>query len=251
MKVARFLANGEVLYGVIEQDEVRELRGSIFASPQRGSRSFPLADVKLLVPCEPTKIIGIGLNYAGHIRELGRAMPELPHFGFLKPHTALIADGEPIVLPGWAGNVRHEGELAIVIGKKAKRISPEAARECMFGFTCANDVTAGDLAAVSVTRAKGFDTFCPLGPVIETDLEPDGLVIETRVNGVLRQHGNTRDMVFGARAIVSHLSHVMTLLPGDVILTGTPEGVGPLAAGDIVEVTIEGIGTLRNPVAAA
>jgi 2-keto-4-pentenoate hydratase/2-oxohepta-3-ene-1,7-dioic acid hydratase in catechol pathway len=206
--------------------------------------------VKLLVPCEPTKIVGIGLNYAGHIRELGREMPELPHFGFLKPHSALIAQGEAIVLPNWTGNVRHEGELAIVIGKRAKHVSQEAAREYIFGFTCANDVTAGDLAVVSVTRGKGFDTFCPLGPWIETDLEADNVGVETKVNGKVRQHGSTRDMVFSVPAIVSHLSQVMTLNPGDVVLTGTPEGVGPLTPGDVVEVTIEGIGTLRNPVKA-
>lgn len=249
MKYARFTADGETLYGIVVEETITAMQGSIFESPQRTDRRFALADVRLLVPCEPTKIIGIGINYVGHIRELGRETPKLPHFGFLKPHTALIAQGETIVLPRWAGKVRHEGELAIVIGKKAKNVAPEAAREYMFGFTCANDVTAADLALVSVVRAKGFDTFCPLGPVIETDLDPDKLNLELKVNGSRRQHNSTSDMLYDTRALVSHLSSVMTLNPGDVILTGTPEGVGPLEPGDFVEVTIDGIGTLGNPVA--
>ncbi len=248
MKVARFFYQGKTAYGIVGDRTVAELDGDILASPVQTGRRYPLSEVKLLVPCEPTKILGIGANYAGHIRELGWEVPPAPHLGFLKPHTSLIAHEETITLPRLASQVHHEGELAVIVGRTARHISAEAARDYMFGFTCANDVSATDMIKISPTVAKAFDTFCPVGPWLVTDLEPDDLDIEVKVSGEVRQQGNTSDMLYNTRTILSYVSDIMTLHPGDVILTGSPQGSGPLKPGDVVEVTIEGIGTLRNPV---
>jgi 2-keto-4-pentenoate hydratase/2-oxohepta-3-ene-1,7-dioic acid hydratase in catechol pathway len=199
---------------------------------------------------KPSKIVAVGRNYADHAKELGNDAPSEPIL-FLKPPSALLAPGGTIVRPAMSQRVDYEGELAIVIGREAKNVRAADWRDFVLGFTCANDVTARDLQKkdVQFTRAKAFDTFCPLGPHIETDLDPSRLRIQTRVNGALKQDGNTAQMVFPCDFLIEFISSVMTLFPGDVILTGTPAGVGPLAAGDTVEVEIEGIGTLRNVVA--
>jgi 2-keto-4-pentenoate hydratase/2-oxohepta-3-ene-1,7-dioic acid hydratase in catechol pathway len=198
----------------------------------------------------PSKIICVGRNYADHAKELGNEVPAEPII-FLKPPSAVLSHGGTIVLPKQSQRVEHEGELAIVVGKEAKNVPAARWREFVQGFTCANDVTARDLQKkdVQFTRGKSFDTFCPLGPWIETDLDPSALRLVTRVNGAVRQDGNTRQLIFPPPVLLEFITSVMTLLPGDVILTGTPAGVGPLAPGDTVEVEIEGIGTLRNVVA--
>lgn len=227
MKIYRFLENGRV----------RE-------------SSNPPDLTQLLVPAVPTKIVAVGRNYAAHAKELGNEAPPEPIL-FLKPPTALLSHEGTILRPPVSQRVDYEGELAIVIGRIAKNVRRSEWRDVVRGFTCANDVTARDLQKkdVQFTRAKGFDTFCPLGPCIETDLDPFDVRLETRVNGAVKQDGTTADMVFGCDFLIEFISSVMTLLPGDVILTGTPAGVGPLVAGDTVEVEIEGIGTLRNVVA--
>jgi len=198
----------------------------------------------------PSKIVAVGRNYADHAKELGNDTPPEPII-FMKPPTAVLAPGGTIVRPAMSQRVDFEGELAMVIGREAKNVRAADWRDYVRGFTCANDVTARDLQKkdVQFTRAKSFDTFCPLGPHIETDLDPSRLRLQTRVNGVTKQDGNTEQMVFKCDVLIEFISAVMTLLPGDVILTGTPAGVGPLSAGDVVEVEIEGIGTLRNVVA--
>ena len=197
----------------------------------------------------PTKIIAVGRNYAEHAKELGNEPPAEPII-FLKPPSAVLKPGGTIVRPPISERVDYEGELAIVIGREAKNVRASQWREVVRGFTCANDVTARDLQKkdVQFTRAKSFDTFCPLGPHIETELDPSRLRIQTRVNGVTKQDGNTEQMVFKCDFLIEFITQVMTLFPGDVILTGTPAGVGPLNAGDVVEVEIEGIGILRNGV---
>jgi 2-keto-4-pentenoate hydratase/2-oxohepta-3-ene-1,7-dioic acid hydratase in catechol pathway len=209
-----------------------------------------IVDAVLLPPAEPTKIVAVGRNYAEHAKELGNEAPAEPII-FLKPPSALLAPNGTIVRPPQSQRVDFEGELAIIIGRRARNLARAQWRDVVRGFTCANDVTARDLQKkdVQFTRGKGFDTFCPIGPCIETDLDPSSLSLVTRVNGDVRQSGNTRDMIFDCGFIIEFISSVMTLEPGDVILTGTPAGVGPLAAGDTVEVEIEGIGVLRNVVA--
>ena len=197
----------------------------------------------------PTKIIAIGLNYLDHAKELNMEIPEYPLI-FMKPPTAVIGDGEIIIYPPQTQELHYEGELGIVIGKKARNISIEAAKQYIAGYTCSNDVTARDLQRLDGqwTRSKSFDTFCPLGPRIVKNIDPTNLAITTRVNGVTKQSSNTNQMIFNAYKLVSFISAIMTLLPGDVISTGTPPGVGELQVGDVVEVEIEGIGILRNTV---
>ncbi|HEX6161484.1 MAG TPA: fumarylacetoacetate hydrolase family protein [Thermoanaerobaculia bacterium] len=226
MKIYRFLHDGHVL----QASEVP-------------------AGAQLLPPAAPTKIVCVGRNYAEHARELGNEAPSEPIL-FLKPPSALLAHEGTIVRPAISNRVDHEGELAIVIGKEAKNVKQAGWRDYVLGFACANDVTARDIQKkdVQFTRGKGFDTFCPIGPAIETDLDVSDLRISTRVNGEVRQDGRTSQMMFPPPFLIEFISSIMTLLPGDVILTGTPSGVGPLNSGDVVEVEIEGIGVLRNPV---
>jgi 2-keto-4-pentenoate hydratase/2-oxohepta-3-ene-1,7-dioic acid hydratase in catechol pathway len=211
--------------------------------------SISLADAELLAPVAPSKIVAVGRNYAEHAKELGNEAPSEPII-FLKPPSAVNDPNGTIVRPPQSQRVDFEGELAIVIGKSARNIRRDDWRSVVLGFTCANDVTARDLQKkdVQFTRGKSFDTFCPLGPCIETDLDPAALPLRTRVNGATKQDGNTRDMVFDCGTIIEFITSIMTLLPGDVILTGTPAGVGPLNGGDSVEVEIEGIGILANRV---
>jgi len=225
------------IYRYVDHGEIRE------------SSSAPEHAV-LLAPCVPTKIVCIGRNYAEHAKELGNEAPKEPII-FLKPPSALLAPFGTIVRPAISQRVDHEGELAMVIGKRAKDVKAAQWRDYVRGFACANDVTARDIQKrdVQFTRGKGFDTFAPIGPCIETELDVSALSVQVRVNGDIRQNGNTRDMIFPCDFLIEFITTVMTLEPGDVILTGTPSGVGPLAAGDSVEVEIEGIGVLRNAVA--
>jgi 2-keto-4-pentenoate hydratase/2-oxohepta-3-ene-1,7-dioic acid hydratase in catechol pathway len=216
---------------------------------QPASDSIALADAEFLAPVTPSKIVAVGRNYAEHAKELGNEAPSEPII-FLKPPSAVLNPGGTIIRPPQSQRVDFEGELAIVIGKTARNVRRDDWRSVVLGFTCANDVTARDLQKkdVQFTRGKSFDTFCPLGPCIETNVDPVALSLRTRVNGETKQDGNTRDMVFDCGFIIEFISSVMTLLPGDVILTGTPAGVGPLVSGDRVEVEIEGIGVLGNAV---
>lgn len=206
-------------------------------------------DVRLLAPCEPSKIVCVGRNYAAHAKELGNEVPKEP-LTFMKPPSALCAHGDHIVLPRSSERVEHEAEVGVIIGQRIRNASTAQARAAIFGYTCVNDVTARDIQRreVQFTRAKGFDTFCPVGPWIETDLDPLDLTVSAKVNGELRQDGHTRDMVFSIEALVAFISSVMTLEPGDLIATGTPKGVGPLSAGDVVEIDVGGVGTLVNRV---
>ncbi len=240
------------LYGLLEDQHVREISGPPWASWSQGSRVWPVADVRLLAPVEPGKIVCVGRNYAAHAAEFGNEVPKEPLI-FLKPPSAVIAPGEPIVLTPQSQRVEHEGELALIIGRRCSQLKDsDDALAYLLGYSCLNDVTARDLqkSDVQFTRAKGFDTFCPVGPHIETQLDPSDLLVETRVNGALRQSGRTSLMVYPVAFLVRWISRVMTLYPGDVIATGTPAGVGPLIAGDVVEVSVGGVGVLRNPVQA-
>ncbi|MDI1289573.1 MAG: fumarylacetoacetate hydrolase family protein [bacterium] len=249
MRVCRVSVDDELYFGVIENDAVALLSGHPFGDFAPEGRVLRLDDVRLVAPVLPSKIIAVGKNYAAHAREMGSEVPAAPLI-FLKPSTSVIGPGEPISLPWQSEHVEHEAELAVVIGRLCRDVPEERVPEVVFGYTCANDVTARDLQASDGqwTRAKGFDSFCPLGPWIETDLELDDLAVECTVNGQVKQSGTTAEMVRDVAELVSWISSVMTLLPGDVILTGTPAGVGPLVAGDEVSVSIAGIGTLTNPV---
>jgi 2-keto-4-pentenoate hydratase/2-oxohepta-3-ene-1,7-dioic acid hydratase in catechol pathway len=228
----------------------REIKDHPFGTPEYSGRSWALADIRLLAPILPSKIVAVGRNYADHAAEFGNAVPEEPLI-FLKPSTSIIGPNASILLPPASARVEHEGELAVVIGRPGRDVRAEDASSVVLGYTIANDVTARDLQKrdVQMTRAKGFNTFCPLGPWIETELDPSDLAIRTEVDGVVRQDGHTSDMVHTVGSIIEFVSAVMDLLPGDVILTGTPAGVGPITAGQRVSVFVEGIGTLSNPVA--
>ncbi|MFF1877452.1 fumarylacetoacetate hydrolase family protein [Leifsonia sp. NPDC058230] len=254
MKIARFSHEGAIDYGIVDEDALVVLAGDpMFSGFDTTGERVPLGKVgALLAPVIPrSKVVAVGKNYRDHAAEMGGEAPAEPLL-FLKPNTSVIGLGDAIVLPPQSQQVDYEGELAVIIGTIAKNVTVERALEYVFGYTVANDVTARDLQKTDGqwTRAKGFDTFCPLGPVIETELAPDAF-IRTRVNGELKQDGKISDMVHDIPSIVAYASSVFTLLPGDVILTGTPSGVGPIVAGDTVEVEIEGVGSLVNPVRAA
>jgi 2-keto-4-pentenoate hydratase/2-oxohepta-3-ene-1,7-dioic acid hydratase in catechol pathway len=258
MQFCRFLARGTTgtqspaLHGVIQGEHVRDISAPPWASWSQGSRTWPISDVRLLAPVEPGKIVCVGRNYAAHAAELGNEVPKEPLI-FLKPPSAIIGPGDSVVLPPESERVEHEGELALVVGRRCSRLKErENALSYLLGYTCLNDVTARDLQKkdVQFTRAKGFDTFCPIGPHIETELDPSDVLVEARVNGELRQRARTSLMVYSIAFLVRWISHAMTLEPGDVIATGTPSGVGPLLAGDTAEVSVGGIGVLRNPVQA-
>lgn len=249
MRVVRLLFDGDCRYGLTDGTSVTLLSDEPFAAWE-SEGVLPLSEAHLLCPVTPTKVVCVGLNYRNHIAELGHDVPAEPVI-FLKPSTAVIGPEQPIVLPPGVGRVDHEAELGVVIGRRTHRVSPEGARESVLGFTCANDVTAREIQAIDGqwTRAKGFDTFCPIGPWV-AGVDPADLLVECLVNGEVRQQARTSDMLFDAFELVSFASHVMTLVPGDVILTGTPGGIGELHGGDTVEVRIEGIGSLVNPVRA-
>ena len=254
MRIARFSHDDEVDFGVVDGDEVAPITGHPFAPFTFTGYRYALSDVKLLAPVIPSKIIAVGKNYASHAAELATGPVEPPEAPilFLKPSTAVIGCGESIVLPPSSERVDFEGELAIVIGRLCKDVPVERVKDVILGYTVANDVTARDqqLADRQWMRSKSYDTFCPLGPWLETAIDPDDLGITTTLNGAVKQHARTSEMLFDVRTIVAYVSTVMTLLPGDVILTGTPSGVGKMSHGDEVSITIEGIGTLDNSVVA-
>jgi 2-keto-4-pentenoate hydratase/2-oxohepta-3-ene-1,7-dioic acid hydratase in catechol pathway len=271
---------GDVAYGVVEEDQgggipaagldspgtagasgtdrplvIAELRGHPFGTDPAGvqftGRRFPLADVRLLAPVLPSKVVAVGKNYAEHAQEMGDEAPPAEPVLFLKPSTSVVGQGDAIAYPiKLTERVDYEGELAVIIGRLCREVPMDRAQDVIFGYTCANDVTARDLQSRDGqwTRAKGFDTFCPIGPWIETQADPTDLALTTSVNGEVKQHARTSEMVHDVPTLIAFVSQVMTLLPGDVILTGTPAGVGPLQHGDEVSVTIESIGTLRNRV---
>jgi 2-keto-4-pentenoate hydratase/2-oxohepta-3-ene-1,7-dioic acid hydratase in catechol pathway len=253
MRIARYAAEGRVRYGVVEGGEVLALPGHPFTVPgeqlETTGEVHDLDAVRLLAPVLPSKVIGIGKNYADHAAEMGGTAPAQPLI-FLKPTTSLIGPEDPIVLPAESSEVHHEAELAVVIGRLCRRVPAAQALDVVLGYTCANDVTARDLQRSDGqwTRAKGFDTFCPLGPWIDTEFDPADALVECEVNGVTTQRASTATLLHPVAALIEAVSAVMTLLPGDVILTGTPAGVGPITAGDEVAVTIAGLGTLVNPV---
>ena len=252
MRIAKFSYLDKIAWGLVDGPELVVFRGHpIFQGYETTGERFPLKDVSLLPPILPTsKIVCIGKNYADHAAEMGGEVPKEPLI-FLKPTTSVIGPNEEIVLPAISKQVDHEGELAIVIGSLAKDVSIDTAMDYVWGFTIANDVTARDIQNLDGqwTRAKGFDTFCPLGPWVETEFVPDGQILETRVDGDVRQHASIDLLIHKVPRIIQHVSQAMTLLPGDVILTGTPAGIGPIESGQQVEITIEGIGVLTNPVA--
>ena len=271
MRIARFSRDDTVAYGVVQEAApdgvasaaigpdtegltIAELQGHPFGvgtdSVRYTGQSYPVADVRLLAPVLPTKVVAIGKNYADHAREMGGEPPDEPVI-FLKPSTSVIGPGDPVARPvKLSERVDFEGELAVVIGRLCRDVPPERVSEVIFGYTCANDVTARDLQAKDGqwTRAKGFDTFCPLGPWIETGLDPSDLELTTTVNGEVKQHARTSQLLHDVTAVVCYVTSVMTLLPGDILLTGTPAGIGPLVHGDRVSVAIQGIGALTNPV---
>jgi 2-keto-4-pentenoate hydratase/2-oxohepta-3-ene-1,7-dioic acid hydratase in catechol pathway len=251
MRLIRFsTANEPPQFGWANKDMVGRIVGSPFGEYQRSEANIPLGSVQLLAPVQPSKIICVGRNYAEHAKETKSEVPTTPLL-FLKPPSAVIAPQQTITLPPQSQQVEHEAELVVVIGKRGRWISPEEASKHILGFTIGNDVTARDLQNKDLqwTRSKGFDTFCPLGPWIETEFKPVDVMITCHVNGELRQMASTHDMVFHIEQLVAFASSIMTLEPGDILMTGTPAGVSPLHPGDIVEITIEGIGKLSNPVA--
>lgn len=252
MKFLRFRApDKKIYYGWLKEEEVGLIEGDLFAEYRRLEASYPLRSVKILEPVVPSKIICLGRNYPAHAQEQEAAIPEVPML-FLKPTSAILPDGGKILLPPQSHQVEQEAELVIVIGKRGRWIPAEEAEKYILGFTIGNDVTARDLQYRDGqwTRAKGFDTFCPIGPYIETDLDAADVLITCRVNSELRQMSSTKEMVFTIPQIVAFVSSVMTLEPGDLIFTGTPAGVGVLNDGDTIEIAIEGIGQLRNIVEA-
>ncbi len=257
MKVVRFEAQGEVKYGILEGSSIQGLQSSPLAQDVNPAGRFAadgtaykIGDVRLLAPCTPSKLVCIGLNYRAHAEEAKHELPKLPLI-FLKPPSAVIGPEDEIVLPS-DGRIDHEAELAVVIGRKAKDIAEADVGSYVFGYTCFNDVSERNMQRSDGqwTRAKGFDTFAPTGPWIEIGVSGDDLKIEALVNGEVRQSSRTSDLIFGIPRLISFISGVMTLLPGDIIATGTPAGVSPLKHGDVVEVRLENIGTLKNYVVA-
>jgi 2-keto-4-pentenoate hydratase/2-oxohepta-3-ene-1,7-dioic acid hydratase in catechol pathway len=249
MRLVRFRFGDRIATGVVEGDAVRALAGTFFENPVPSGEEIPLDDVRLLAPILPSKVVCLGKNYAAHAAEFGGEVPEEP-LVFLKPSTSVSGPGDPIPLPPISNRVDYEGELAVVVGRIARNVRAEETFRYVLGYTCGNDVTLRDLQKKDDqwARAKGFDGSCPLGPWVETELDPIDVHLETRVNGEVRQSASTSDMVFGVATIIEFVTAFMTLLPGDVIMTGTPEGVGELEPGDRVEVVIDGIGVLMNPV---
>ena len=251
MRLVRFRFGDRIATGAIDEgsQNIRILQGTFFEDPIPTGEQVPLDDVRLLAPVLPSKLVCVGKNYAAHAAEFGMEVPEEPLL-FLKPSTAVIGPGDPIQLLPISTRVDYEGELAVVIGRIARNVRAEDAFKFILGYTCANDVTLRDLQHSNDqwARAKGFDGSCPLGPWVETVLDPNDIRIETRLNGEIRQAAQTSDMVFGVAELIEYITEFMTLLPGDVLLTGTPEGVGRLSTGDVVEVEVDGIGALQNAV---
>jgi 2-keto-4-pentenoate hydratase/2-oxohepta-3-ene-1,7-dioic acid hydratase in catechol pathway len=251
MRLVRFRHGDRIATGAIQpgSDAIRVIAGTFFEDPLPTGDEIPIDDVMLLAPVLPSKLVCVGKNYAAHAAEFGMEVPEEPLL-FLKPSTAVIGPGDAIRLLPINRRTDYEGELAVVMGRLARNVKAEDASRFILGFTCANDVTLRDLQRPDDqwTRAKGFDGSCPLGPWIETSVDPTDAIVETRLNGDVVQHASTSDMVFGVAELIEYVTTFMTMLPGDVLLTGTPEGVGRVQAGDTVEVEVEGVGTLRNEV---
>jgi len=250
VKIARFSTDGTPRYGIVDDDELVVLSGDpMYHGYDTTGERVPLKDAKILAPVIPrSKVVCVGMNYAAHAKEMGHDALPNPLI-FLKPNTAVVGPGDAIVIPPVDGRIVHEGELAIVIGSVAKRVKAENWRDVVFGFTIANDVSARDVmfADGQWARAKGYDTFCPIGPYIDTEIDPTNLEIETFVDGELRRKGNTADLLHKIPELIEFISDVWTLLPGDLILTGTPDGLGGFVDGQTVDITIEGLGTLSNP----
>lgn len=248
MKIARYQGDGGTAYGIVEGDDIFAASGDPFGGLTKGERVGSVSKVTLDIPIVPGKIVAVGLNYAAHVTENDptREVPTEPVI-FMKPNSALLPPGGVIELPP-ADRIDYEAELCIVIGKRASRVDEAESLGYVLGYTCGNDVSHRDQQRKDGqwVRAKGYDTFCPLGPWIETELDPGNVAIQSRLNGEVRQNNHTTNMIFNPAFLVSFISNVMTLEPGDIIMTGTPEGVGPMQAGDTIEVEIEGIGTLRN-----
>jgi 2-keto-4-pentenoate hydratase/2-oxohepta-3-ene-1,7-dioic acid hydratase in catechol pathway len=251
MRIVRYSHDGQMSFGVLEGETIAAITPHPFAPFQYSGDRLAPDEVRLLAPVLPTKVVAVGKNYADHAKEMGDDVPEEPII-FLKPSTSVVGPGDPIIYPAGVDRVDFEGELAVIVGKMARRLDETDALQVVLGFTCANDVTARNLQASDGqwTRAKGFDTFCPLGPWIETDLDSSDLAVRTLVNDEQRQSSRTSMLVTSVARLLTFISGVMTLLPGDVILTGTPAGIGPLIPGDRVAVEIEGIGVLTNRVVA-
>ena len=250
MRIVRYqIKNEAARYGWILENKVGPIEGDIFGEYRRLEAETPLTEVKLLAPAQPSKIICIGRNYVEHAKEHDAEVPKVPLI-FMKPPSSIINPGDTILLPPQSQQVEHEAELVVVIGKRGRHITAEGAQGIVYGYTVGNDVTARDLQRSDGqwTRAKGFDTFCPFGPWIDTEFDASDAVITCRVGGQPRQMASTRDMVFNVSTLIAFISSVMTLEPGDLIFTGTPAGVSPLKSGDVVEVEIEGLGKLSNPV---
>ena len=253
MKIVRYEKDGRICFGILNGEGVQPLAQSPYESLEPADAPLLEVDeVRLLTPVTPTKILAVGFNYRDHAIEFGKPIPKEPNI-FMKPLTCLAGPEEPVMLPRcYTQRVEHEAELVVVIGKQARHVTEEEAPDYILGYTCGNDVSARDMQTKENQWAvcKGFDTFGPVGPWIETDADPSDLPIGMRVNGEIRQHSNTKHLIFSVPYLVSYLSNVMTLMPGDIIFTGTSSGVSPVHAGDVMEVVIEGIGILRNPVEA-
>ena len=250
MKIFRFRNAGRTLYGVLQEEWLSPIKGSIFRRFTVSDERIPISEVSLLPPVEPSKIVAVGVNYRDHAMERGKPVPDEPLI-FLKPPSAVVGPDDIIIYPKMSKRVDYEGELALVVKRKARLLEEsEDIDDYILGYTCFNDITARDLQEkdVQFTRAKSFDSFAAIGPCIATDIDPAGVKVKTFINGKLRQSGNTRNMIFPVPYILRFISEVMTLLPGDVITTGTPAGVGPMFPGDRVDVQVEGIGTLSNKV---
>ncbi|MCK8816157.1 fumarylacetoacetate hydrolase family protein [Natroniella sulfidigena] len=249
MKYVRFKKDDQISYGIIEQEQVTTIQGNIYGNYSLTDKTYQLSEIELLVPCEPSKIVCVGLNYLDHAQELGMEIPKEPVI-FLKPTSALIGPGDKIEYPQMGQQVDYEAELAIVIKQETKGISAAEAKDHILGYTCFNDVTARDLQTKDGqwTRAKSFDTFAPVGPAIVSDIEANNLEIKLLKNGEVKQNSNTEQMIFTVEEIVSFISQVMTLEAGDLIATGTPPGVGPVEVGDQIVVEIERVGSLKNVV---
>ncbi len=253
MKIVRYERKGKKRWGVLDEEgeHVREGVGDFLGDWGLTKKVYRIDGVRLIAPIEPSKIVALGLNYRDHAEELGMPLPDDPMI-FMKPSTSIAGPGDDIIYPHMSSQVDYEAEMAIVIGKKAKNTAPEDARKYVLGYTCLNDVTARDLQRkdIQFTRGKGFDTFCPIGPCIVTDIVPDDLAVEAYLNGEQKQSSRTSNLIFGVDELVTFISHIMTLLPGDIISTGTPGGIGPMQVGDTIEIRVEGIGGLVNSVVA-
>jgi 2-keto-4-pentenoate hydratase/2-oxohepta-3-ene-1,7-dioic acid hydratase in catechol pathway len=252
MKIVRFSANGgDPAYGILDGSNVSALKGDLYGEFGKGENVGTVDDVKLLAPVEPGKIVAIGLNYKDHVTELDpdRKLPEAPVI-FMKPQSGIIGPGEPIELANPENETHYEAELVVVIGKKARDVAEEDALDYVLGYTAGNDVSDRKVqyASGQWVQGKGYDTYCPLGPVVETELDPGKVQVQSRLNGEVRQNSNTEVLIFSVPFLVSYVSKVMTLNPGDIIMTGTPHGVGPMKEGDVIEVDVEGVGVLSNPV---